>query len=214
MDYEIIEDTDLDDIVLESNPKKSEEANSRNYIDNEKFSIELGAWAKIAREHLERGERYQMSNYLGHCIQMIAQNVSLKHNYVGYSFRDEMVSDAIVGCIRYLHNFNYEKVVAAGKKPNAFAYVTQLVNNHFGKRILDERKEQYIKLKSYELYGGSDAFGVDDDTIESNDCSNDILSDYQSRIAEYEAFVEARKNKGKVAAEEEEFIDPLQGFFE
>ena len=210
MEFEIIDDGDLDDIVLAKETEQKED--SRNYVDNEKFSLELGEWAKIAREHLANGERYQMSDYLGRCIMLIAQNVSRKHNYVGYSFRDEMVADAIVGCIRYLHNFNLEKIESLGKKPNAFAYVTQLVNNHFGKRILDERREQYVKLKSYEFHGGSDM--LDDDSMPEGDTQNDILMDYQTRIAEYEHFIELRKQRSKERNAVEVLPNPYEELFE
>jgi hypothetical protein len=99
---------------------------------------------------------------------------------------------------------------------SAFNYVTTLVHNHFGNRILVERKEQYLKLKSYELLGGEDVFGADDDA-EPGDTA--ILTDHKSKIAEYEIFMEQRKQKLRDksllnAKVEPELENSLEGFFE
>lgn len=210
---ELIDDSEIDLIEFDVIPKTKQ----RDYIDNERFSKELGEWALKCRTRMavDRTDREPMSNYLGECILLIAQNVSRKHNFVGYSFKDEMISDAVIGCIKYLYNFNPDAETKSGKV-SAFNYVTTLVHNHFGNRILVERKEQYLKLKSYELLGGEDVFGADDDA-EPGDTA--ILTDHKSKIAEYEIFMEQRKQKlrdksllnAKVEPEPE---NSLEGFFE
>lgn len=206
---------DLDQIEFEIPKQRA----SRDYIDNERFSKELGEWALKCRTRMavDRSDREPMSNYLGECILLIATNVSRKHNFVGYSFKDDMISDAVLGCIKYLYNFNPDAETKSGKV-SAFNYVTTLVHNHFGARILEERKEQYLKLKSYELQGGEDAFGSD---VDLEIPENGILTDHKSRIAEYEMFIEARKqkmrdraNKNKPAPVVAKKDDPLGGFFE
>jgi DNA-directed RNA polymerase specialized sigma24 family protein len=55
-----------------------------------------------------------------------------------------MIGDAIENCLRYLHNFNPEKT------NNPFAYFTQIVYNAFLRRIEKEKKQLYIKHKSFE----------------------------------------------------------------
>lgn len=210
---EIIQDEEIDSIEFDTIPKSKQ----RDYIDNERFSIELGEWAAKcrARMAIDRSDREPMSNYLGECILLIAKNVSHKHNFVGYSFKDEMISDAVIGCIRYLYNFNPDAETKSGKV-SAFNYVTTLVHNHFGNRILVERREQYLKLKSYELLGGEDVFG-DDGDIEPGDTA--ILTDHKSKIAEYEMFMEQRKQKikdksGGYIKKEPPVINTVEGFFE
>lgn len=213
---EVIDLDDIDQIEFELPKARA----SRDYIDNDKFSEELGKWAARCRERMaiDRTDREPMSNYLGECILLIAKNVSRKHNFVGYSFKDDMISDAVLGCIKYLYNFNPDAETKSGKV-SAFNYVTTLVHNHFGARILEERKEQYLKLKSYELQGGDDVFGNEVDL--EGPIENDILTDHKSRIAEYEMFIEARKqklrdkaNKNKKPVVEVVKETPLEGFFE
>jgi hypothetical protein len=38
----------------------------------------------------------------------IAENLTNKHSYIKYSWKSEMIGDAIENCVRYLHNYNPE----------------------------------------------------------------------------------------------------------
>jgi hypothetical protein len=55
-----------------------------------------------------------------------------------------MISDGIENCLAYLHNFNPEK------STNPFAYFTQIIYYAFLRRIQKEKKQLYIKHKSFE----------------------------------------------------------------
>jgi hypothetical protein len=83
-------------------------------------------------------------NYVGECIMMIAERLSHKPNFINYSFRDEMISDGIENCISYFDNFD------PAKSTNPFAYFTQIIYYAFLRRILKEKKQQYVKHKSLE----------------------------------------------------------------
>lgn len=93
----------------------------------------------------ERGEvPPKASNYIGECIWLIANRLSTNRNFIGYSYREEMIGDAIENCLRYLHNFNPDK------SNNPFAYFTQIMYYAFLRRIEKEKKQSYIKYKSME----------------------------------------------------------------
>jgi hypothetical protein len=127
---------------MENVPKKKK---SNHYIDNKLFYTEMVKYHTAFQESKRLGEdRPPVPNYVGKCIMLIAQRLATRPNFVGYSYREEMIGDAIENCLRYLHNFNPEKT------NNPFAYFTQIVYNAFLRRIEKEKKQLYIKHKSFE----------------------------------------------------------------
>ena len=127
---------------MEKIPKKKK---SNHYIDNKLFYTEMVKYHTAFQETKRLGEdRPPVPNYVGKCIMLIAQRLATRPNFVGYSYKDEMIGDAIENCLRYLHNFNPEKT------NNPFAYFTQIVYNAFLRRIEKEKKQLYIKHKSFE----------------------------------------------------------------
>jgi hypothetical protein len=116
-----------------------------HYVSNKKLLEEMIKYTdacKIAKANNE--QRPRVSNYIGECIYKIANGLSRKPNFIGYSYRDEMVADGIENCLCYLHNFNPEK------SSNPFAYFTQIIYYAFLRRIQKEKKQLYIKHKSFE----------------------------------------------------------------
>jgi hypothetical protein len=93
--------------------------------------------AKEAGETLPR-----VTEYIGYSIKLIAEGLSTKPDFIGYSYRDEMISDGIENCLMYLHNFN------PSKYKNPFAYFTTIIYYAFLRRIQKEQKQQYIKHKT------------------------------------------------------------------
>lgn len=123
-------------------PKKKR---SSHYIDNKLFYTEMIKYHSAYQEAKRLGEdRPPVPNYVGKCIMLIAQRLATKPNFYNYSYKDEMIGDAVENCLRYLHNFNPEKT------NNPFAYFTQIVYNAFLRRIEKEKKQLYIKHKSFE----------------------------------------------------------------
>jgi|TARA_R110000868_G_scaffold17834_2_gene77875 hypothetical protein len=116
-----------------------------HYIDNKLFYTEMIKYHTAYQETKRLGEdRPPVPNYVGKCIMLIAQRLATRPNFAGYSYREEMVGDAIENCLRYLHNFNPDKT------NNPFAYFTQITYNAFLRRIEKEKKQLYIKHKSFE----------------------------------------------------------------
>jgi len=90
-----------------------------------------------------------MSQELGKMLLLVANKYSSKGNFAGYTWRQDMVSEAIFTCVKYLKNFNPEK------STNAFAYVTQIIKNSFIVYINEQKKHSKIKdmcYKGYETY--------------------------------------------------------------
>ena len=93
-----------------------------------------------------------ISEYIGECFMKIAEGLSHKPNFIRYTYRDEMVMDAVENCIKAIGNYNIEAATRTGK-PNAFAYFTQISYFAFLRRIAKEKKQQDIKLKYIEQSG-------------------------------------------------------------
>lgn len=116
-----------------------------HYVDNKRLYTEMIKYIREYNEAKDEGrEPPRASNYIGECIWLIANRLSTNRNFIGYTYREEMIGDAIENCLRYLHNFNPEK------STNPFAYFTQIMYYAFLRRIEKEKKQSYIKYKTME----------------------------------------------------------------
>lgn len=120
---------------------------SKHYIDNKKFYTAIIQYKKSVDEAKTNNEQPpRIPPYIGECLYKIATRLSMKPNFIGYTFKDEMVSDGLENCINYLDNFNPEK------SDNPFAYFTQIIWFAFLRRINKEKKHLYIKQKTLENF--------------------------------------------------------------
>ena len=117
-----------------------------NYIDNNKLNEIMMKYHNEYKEAKKEGKVLpRVPEYVGECIILIAQNMATRKNYAGYSFIEEMISDAIENTIQYIHNFN--PYYNTTKNNLAFSYITKIVNFAFIRRISLEKKQQYIAAK-------------------------------------------------------------------
>ena len=116
-----------------------------HYVDNIKLleaMIEFKESCQLARD--SEKERPPVSNYIGECFLKIATHLSYKHNFINYTYREDMISDGIENCLQYVENFNPEK------SRNPFAYFTQIIYYAFLRRIAKEKKQTHVKNKMIE----------------------------------------------------------------
>lgn len=83
----------------------------------------------------------QISEKLGKMFVLLAERYSTKPNFSGYSYRDEMVANAILACCQNYTKFNEDK----GSNP--FAYFTQIIHNAFIQVLNKERRNQELRDK-------------------------------------------------------------------
>ena len=81
----------------------------------------------------------RITNELARMILMIAERFSCKSNFVGYSFREDMVSFAMVNLMANALKFNPEK------SNNPFAFYTTAIRNSFLQYLADEKKHRDIR---------------------------------------------------------------------
>lgn len=121
---------------------KKAKPNDEHYVDNKKFLDEMVKWKKEIKEAEESGDdRPPVSNFIGECFLKIAERLCSKSNFTKYSYKDEMIGDAIENCLMYAHNFNPRK------SKNPFSYFTQIIYYAFLRRIEREKKQAYVKFK-------------------------------------------------------------------
>jgi hypothetical protein len=128
---------------------------SKNYLNNGDLLEEVLLFKSTGR----------MSENLGKMLLTLANNYSSKGNFVGYTWRNDMVAEAVLTCVKYLKNFDHEK------SDNVFAYVTQICKNSFKLYIKDQGKHSKIKDVCF-------------NTIENFKKDNEIS--YSTRSLDYE----------------------------
>lgn len=116
-----------------------------HYVDNERFLADIKEYKKKCKIAAAEGkEKPMLSEYIGKCIYLIAENLAHKPRFMNYSYVDEMKSDAIENCLMYFDNFDSDKY------SNPFAYFTQIIYYAFHRRINKEEKNRYVMYKKFQ----------------------------------------------------------------
>jgi predicted Zn-ribbon and HTH transcriptional regulator len=127
-----------------------------NYVNNEKMFKELvkykdeyNKWKKIEKSLPDK--KPTPSDSLVKMIELISINYSKKSNFIGYTWKQDMIQEAIHTCLKYLHNFNTDKY------SNPFAYFTLVIHRAFLTYIKKQNKHSKIKDELYNTYDDSDS---------------------------------------------------------
>ena len=124
-----------------------------HYVDNKKFGKALVDYAATVDAAKANGTTIPVvPNYIAECFLKIAEGLSHKVNFIRYTYREEMVMDAVENCLRAITNYNPNAVTRTGTQ-NAFSYFTQICFFAFLRRIEKEKKQQDIKFKFIEQAG-------------------------------------------------------------
>jgi len=120
---------------------------SIHYVNNAEFSQAVVDYVTICNKAKAENTTVPIvPDYIAQCFLRIAEGLSHKSNFIRYTYREEMVMDAVENCLKAIHNYNLEAATRTGK-PNAFAYFTQITWYAFLRRISREKKQQDIKLR-------------------------------------------------------------------
>ena len=120
---------------------------SIHYVNNADFSQAVVDYVTSANEAKNDNRKIpKVTNYIAQCFLRIAEGLSHKSNFIRYTYREEMVMDAVENCLKAINNYDIEAATRTGK-PNAFAYFTQITWFAFLRRIAKEKKQQEVKMK-------------------------------------------------------------------
>jgi hypothetical protein len=158
---------------------KAKKKKTENYVDNQRLYEALVEH----RQQTPDAEGFRkISNEIGDAISKICHGLSLAHNFRNYSYRDEMVDDAVENVIYAVKFFD------PAKSKNPFGYFTLVAYRAFIRRIQIEQKENYLKHKNFEkqfIESGGVGQGP-------NEYSREVIEKFEERM-------ERNKRKSKEA---------------
>lgn len=110
-------------------------------VDNERLYQELKKW----KDSITITNRPVIPNYVGWAIMKIAEGLSNRWNFAGYTdtWKELMIGDGVELSVKYIHNFDTDKY------KNPHAYITTICYHAFMQRIKKERRETATKYNYF-----------------------------------------------------------------
>lgn len=191
---------------------------SIHYVNNKEFSQAVVEYCKEVKDCKETDDPLPIiPDYIASCFLKIAEGLSHKSNFIRYTYREEMVMDAVENCLKAIENYNIEAATRTGN-PNAFAYFTQISWYAFLRRIAKEKKQQDIKLKYLSQSGVETVAMVNRDDPAAASVLNSFIDQLKDRIDkvkekdnEFTVYMKEdksrRKRTYKVDSDLQDFID-------
>lgn len=126
--------------------RKKKPSDKPHYVNGRDFEDAIREYYKTDK----------VTDYLGECIKKIASGLSYAPNFINYSYKDEMVGDAVVKMYQAL---KYKKFkLDHGFKP--FSYFTTIAFHAFISRIKKEKKHHQLieeyRDRQYEIMINAD----------------------------------------------------------
>jgi hypothetical protein len=169
-----------------------------HYVDNKKFGKALEEYAVVVNKAKADNKPIPVvPNYIAECFLKIAEGLSHKVNFIRYTYREEMVMDAVENCLRAITNYNPNAETRTGTQ-NAFSYFTQICFFAFLRRIEKEKKQQDIKFKFIEQCGIEEFIAsVEGDDTHTEQAFIETLRERIGRIKEKDAAIKEYAKKVK-----------------
>ena len=191
---------------------------SIHYVNNAEFSQAVVDYCKGLKEAKANNASLPLvPDYIAQCFLKIAEGLSHKSNFIRYTYREEMVMDAVENCLKAIDNYNVDVATRTGK-PNAFAYFTQISWYAFLRRIEKEKKQQDLKFKYLSQSGIEQYVYGDINDVAATNVMNtflDQLKDRMDKIKEKDTKFKSYAKEHKVRKKRSFKSDSsLAGFFE
>lgn len=117
---------------------------STEYVNNKDFQEALVKRKAMVDEALAKGlPKPELDKYLCDCIMMLCKRLIYRPNFINYTYKDEMINEAIFGCILNVdkYDINYK---------NPFAYFTTCAWNAYVTVIKNEKKQTRTKAAIFQ----------------------------------------------------------------
>jgi len=111
-------------------PKKKGRKRHKNYVDPKVFEDDIVHFYNTG----------EIRDQLGKDIFNIAHRLGFRPNFINYSYKEEMVGDAVVKMFAALKNKKFDP----SKGYNPFSYYTKIAFNAFRNRIKKEKKAHAV----------------------------------------------------------------------
>ena len=182
-----------------------------HYVNNREFSYSVVEYVKSVQDAEAIGKTAPIvSDYIATCFLKIGEGLSHKANFIRYTYREEMVMDAVENCLKAIMNYNIEAATRTGN-PNAFAYFTQICYFAFLRRIAKEKKQQDIKFRWIEKAGLEDFIQYANEGDYVNADMNGFIDELRGRIEKVRHVDRKIKEYGLSEKKEESGIELFMG---
>lgn len=130
-----------DDLIAldDAMPKKRK----KNGAKKEDFYVEPKKFDEEIMHYYDSGV---LSDNLADMVNKIAHKLSYASNFINYTYREDMVGDALIRMFKALMSKKYDRV----KGTNPFSYFTRIAFNAFRNRIKKEKHLNETHLKYQE----------------------------------------------------------------
>ena len=154
---------------------KERNKNAEHYVSNKEFNEALIEYNRKKKENPD----LPLPDFLSECLIKIATRLSYSRSFSGYTFRDEMVLDAIEYCLKAVKNYDPDAITRSGT-PNPFSYFTMTCYNAFLQRLKKENRHIELKSKLMKHYNIMEGEDLDSSVIHN---TNDmIVSNYYNSV--------------------------------
>lgn len=154
-----------DDIIKEMGLSKPDQ--DGYYCDNEEFYKHTLDYCKRRDEALANGlPKPSIDNYMGEQIVKIATHMSFRPNFLNYSYRQDMINEAIDSCLKYIDSFD------PYRSNRIFAYCSQICWSSFIRYIKIEKRQSVIKGKMMLEHNYEDFMELEDPDDQHSISSN------------------------------------------
>jgi hypothetical protein len=124
------------DEILEPKKKRSKVKKEEFYVEPKKFDEEIS-------KYYDSGI---LTDELAEMVSKIAHKLSYASNFINYTYREDMVGDALISMFKALMSKKYDRI----KGTNPFSYFTRIAFNAFRNRIKKEKHINETHLKYQE----------------------------------------------------------------
>ena len=149
------------EIVVEENIKQKKVKKDNFFVDN----------AELLAEVIECKKVGVISDKLARMLMLIAEKFSYHRYFIGYSYKEDMIADALVNLAERALLFDPEK------SKNPFGYYTQAIYRSFRQFTLSERDERIVKDKMLLELGANPSFNFQQELQELRDICPDSANE-------------------------------------
>lgn len=161
-----------------------------HYVSNEELFKNLMEYQTALRNAKSRKQPIpRLPDSVGEAFLKIADRLARKPNFASYTFREDMIADAVENCCQYVGNFD------AAESKNPFSYFTQIIYFAFLRRINREKKHLYVKYKAMELQlqGGKSLITPQHEEGTSSGSKDNLYENIQEFIHAFEVTYDQKK---------------------
>lgn len=129
-----------------------------HYVNNKEFYEACRDYAILYDDFREgiTDIEPKISEYIASCFIKICEKMANRYNFRLYTWKDEMIGDAILNCVVAIKSFK-----ANDSRKNAFGYFSRVIYRAFTRRIKKENKAVKIRLDAgglFEIHLGPEGY--------------------------------------------------------